>query len=184
MKKIILSQLLISLLFIATSFGQTEKGSLLLGGNGSLSLKSSRNSGFDSHKIININPNFGYFIKDNLVIGIKTPLYLEGYNSDIFSFGFGINAFSRYYFAKTEKTSFFGSANYGLNTYQSEGFSSHKMNEYSAGIGLGFTYFLTKSIGFETELQYDYSKNFDNRYGEDNFGMNFGFQIYFNKPKK
>ena len=184
MKKIILSQLLISILFIANSFGQTEKGSFLLGGNGSLSLTTYRSSiNMISHKIININPNFGYFIKDNLAIGIKTPLYLEGNNSDIFSLSFGINAFSRYYFAKTEKTSFFGSANYGLNTFQKEGYSSYSSNQYSAGIGLGFTYFLTKNIGFETELLYDYSKNFDNRYGEDNFGMNFGFQIYFNKQK-
>lgn len=184
MKKLILSQLLISLLFIATSFGQTEKGSFLLGGNGSLSIKKYKSSGFDSHKIININPNFGYFIKDNLVIGIKTPLYLEGFNSDIFSFKFGINAFSRYYFAKTEKTSFFSSANYGLSNYQHEGSYSSYLNEYSAGIGLGFTYFLTKSIGFETELKYDYSKIFNNSVGEDNFGVNFGFQIYFNKQKK
>ena len=184
MKKLILSQLLISILFVATSFGQTEKGSFLLGGNGSLSIGTYKSSNFDSHKIININPNFGYFIKNNLAIGIKTPLYLEGYNSDIFSFSFGINIFSRYYFAKTEKTSFFGSANYGLNNYQHEGSYSSYLNEYSAGIGLGFTYFLTKSIGFETELVYDYSKYFDSRFGYDNFSMNFGFQIYFNKQKK
>ena len=184
MKKLILSQLLISLLFITTSFGQTEKGSFLLGGNGNLSLKNYRFSSLYNYKTINLDPNFGYFIKDNLVIGIKTPLSLNGYNSDNFSFEFGINAFSRYYFAKTEKTSLFGSANYGIKNYQKEGYSSYYINEYSAGVGLGFTYFLTKSIGFETELKYDYSKVYNNREGEDNFGVNFGFQIYFNKQKK
>lgn len=183
MKKLILSQLFISILFITTSFGQTEKGNFLLGGNASLRIHTYKLVNLNSYKTFNFNPTMGYFIINNLALGIKTPLFWQGHNTDDYDFRYGVSAFSRYYFLKTDKTSFFGSANFGLVGYKSKQLNTYTNNGYNAGVGLGFAFFLNKNIGFETEVLYDYSTEMNDS-GNDNFDMNFGFQIYFNKQKK
>lgn len=183
MKKLILSQLLISLLFITTSFGQTEKGNYLLGGNASFSFQS-LGSNLGSFKNINFNPNLGYFIKDNLALGVKIPISISGIDKDHYTLNYGANIFSRYYFAKTDFSSFFGSATIGMMGIDYKEYTDGKRNGFNAGLGVGCTFFLNKNIGLESELLYNYSKFKNVSDGSDIFSINFGFQIYFNKQKK
>jgi len=189
MKKTIVSQFIMGILLITTSYGQTEKGGFLLGGNASASWSSVRsNTSFQ----LNFNPQIGYFIKKNLALGVSIPAnYYK--NGDITSFNYGLSPFARYYFAKTEHSSLFASANIGIlfNHTEQKNFPLSsttsttlitKNTDKVAGIGLGYTYFLNENIGMETEVKYDFTKN--NNYNKSGLGLNVGFQIYFNKPKK
>jgi len=70
------------LIFItSTSFGQLKKGNILLGGNGSLRLNfiplSSLNQSFTNTSKeyrINVNPTIGYFLTDEIAVGVNLPL--------------------------------------------------------------------------------------------------------------
>ena len=121
-----------------TTYSQTEKGKMFIGGQ--FSLGGNTNSGLDSLTTNNTNvvtfsisPNFGYFIKDNLAIGAilnfgtsgetqnyqnsqNTPSYKTTYNYNYTSYGIGL--FARQYYNITGNFRFYlnGGINYSYQT--------------------------------------------------------------------
>jgi len=161
-----------ALLFIFISysaFGQTEKGSKLLGGSFHLSTDKSDNS--DRIYRVYAIPNLGIFLKDNLAVGGVVNL---GYSKsdDTRDLNFGIAPFLRYYF-KLNKIWLFLQGQPGYYWSQSKSTSGEKSsNDYlGIGLGIGLTYFITDNIGIEGILSY-------------NLAFNVSFQIYLPKGKK
>lgn len=148
MKKIILSSILV---FGLTMYGQTEKGSKMIGvGFGSLSFTDSNsettysntpteyNSDGNSFSI-SINPNVAWFVMDNLAIGGGISLAYYTSKSDSSNTGststteskstqpsFYIGPLARYYFGKSTSGKPFAQLNaqYGINGGKSESSTS------------------------------------------------------------
>jgi len=157
MKKILLIAAFMVAGFISAN-AQTEKGTLLLGGD--ISFQTS-----DGNSLFTAKPAVGYFIANNFAIGGQFTLFAsDGFTS------WAIGPFIRAYFAGSEKGKFYGQL--GLNV----GGASGTNTEVGAGIAAGYAIFLNRSIAIDLGLSYD--KTGDSK---GIFGVGAGFQIHFKK---
>jgi outer membrane protein len=180
MKTLLLSAVL-SLLFLSSSFdgfSQTEKGSKLLGGSGSLQ--------FYDPFFVSLYPNAGIFVVDKLALGSAVSIsFSSGSNSRYTSLG--ISPFARYYFGKS-RIQYFVLANAGLYrswyTSVNPPFEDvrNANNVFDARAGLGAVYFITQQVGLEATLNYNIYGNASQR--DNNLVLNFGFQIYLPSAKE
>lgn len=155
MKKLLLLMAL-TLMSSASLIGQTEKGNLLIGGNGGLNLHKP-----DGQEKMNFNmslsPKIGLFLIDNLAIGaqvlgaVRKTGGQEGVNSTLY-----IGPFARYYLHNL-----FLEANFGLNR-----------GDFDAGLGLGYAFFVTPNVAIEPIAQANLLNGFD-------LNVLVGFQLYF-----
>jgi hypothetical protein len=160
MKKLIALTTLITCLSLS-GYSQIEKKTLLLGGYSNLNFGTSNNSYFS------INPNTGLFLSDKFCLGLSLPIiYLNE------SFYYGISPFARYYLKSKESRSLFFSTSLGLTSFIED---DNTLDSGLISAGVGHVWLFNESVGFETEFVG--STNFDNI----NFGLLFGFQIYFNR---
>jgi hypothetical protein len=163
---------LIFSLFILTLHGQaqTEKGTKLLGGGASLN--------FSDPFSIRINPNMGFFVKNNLAVGASLGLHYQT-NSNYSNSNVSLSPFARYYFGQGLTRPFIkGSLGYGRNWLKgNDNITNFKRSAgYTIGnAGLGITRFITQQVGIEASL--DYSASFHEVYHGRVF-LSFGFQIY------
>ena len=132
MKKLLLTLLVSSILMSA--YSQTEKGKMFLGGQFSLSGNTNSMSDtlnrYDNHTtVLDITPNFGYFIADNLALGVSLDFGVNNSNnhfensalslshtkngSNDNTYIYGIGGFARYYVNITDHFKFY--TNFGLN---------------------------------------------------------------------
>jgi outer membrane protein len=155
MKKVMLALTMMAIAFGAAA--QTEKNTLLLGGNLSFNSTESVNS-------FTATPNIGFFVINNLAIGGEFSLFTsEGYTS------WGVGPYARYYFGQNAK----GKPYLGASALI--GGADEVDTEVGFGAHAGYAFFLNKSIALQLGLQY-------NRMNEmDNFGIGAGFQIHFKK---
>lgn len=89
-------------------FSQIEKpirkGNVLLGGHISANFTSDKIDGNDfndKYIFLSISPNVGYFISDNLAIGITLPINYDwgkNYSGIASSYGIGLGPYMKYYF--------------------------------------------------------------------------------------
>lgn len=143
---------------IVSANAQTEKGTLLLGGD--VSFQTS-----DGNSVFIAKPAIGYFVARNLAIGGQFNLLAgDGYTS------WALGPFVRGYFAGNEKGKFYGQL--GLNV----GGASGTDTEIGFGIGAGYAIFLNQSIAINLGLAYDKTGD-----SEGIFGIGAGFQIHFKK---
>jgi|TARA_B110000037_G_C16903450_1_gene417162 hypothetical protein len=154
MKKIFL---IVSMLFFSISMkSQITKGNWMLGGNGSYSytdLKSDISDPKPSWNI-NINPNIGYFIKDQLAIGSYTSFNF-GKNSDGFFLNLG--PFVRYYFLETDKKiNYFTELSFAYSVYFKK--NNKNISTHGYNIKPGMIYFLNNTVALEASLKYYYGK--------------------------
>lgn len=174
-----LSLFLVAFLFLsASSIAQIQKGNILAGGdiaNFDLGLKSG--SAFS----MTIDPKLAFFIQNNLAIGAYLNFDLSRF-SGVTSTIYGVGALGRYYFPdKTNQnplrhSRFFVEANVGINGENvSHGSST---NGLGLGVGPGYAYFITPSIGLETLLKYNGVVGFGNATTQSDLNLNVGFQIY------
>ncbi|RAI99810.1 outer membrane protein with beta-barrel domain [Chitinophaga skermanii] len=192
MKKIHLLTLAVFTLFISsTAFAQTQKGNIMVGaslGN----ITGTFSDGSDKFQI-NINPKVGWFIKDNLALGVDVNL---GYahtsfdnDSKLNDFNYGIGAFGRYYISDksiefSKRSRFFFEANAGFAGTNSKtktpggASSSSNTNGLALGFGPGLAYFITPNVGLEALLKYDVTVGFGSSTTVQRLGLNVGFQIY------
>jgi|SRR5688572_7142744 len=155
MKKAIFIAALLSLIFI-TSNAQTEKGTLLLGGNISF-----QTAGGSSTFIA--TPGVGIFAWNNVAIGAQFTLVAqEGFSS------WALGPFVRAYFAGSDRGKFYGQ--FGVNI----GGADNTDTEVGFGIGAGYAIFLNRSIAID--LGTSYNKTGDR---EGIFAIGAGFQIHF-----
>ena len=179
MKKALLVSM--TIFTITTAYSQTEKGKKFIGGQ--ISFNGNDNSYLDTinkredHQFeIQIMPNYGYFIKDNLAVGANLNFgtsnssssdgninYPPGTTSKSHSIIYGIGGFARYYKKITDNFLFFlnGGISYSYETGRLEQTSyTHpappvleiQTNNISFGAYPGLVYFITPKLGIETGL--------------------------------
>jgi hypothetical protein len=179
MRKLIL---LFSVAFSLNAFSKIEKpvtkGNMILVGGGTIvSNKVQSTYGTNTSKTsvftISLNPGFGYFIIDNLAIGLNTSISYYKQNSTKY-YGLGAGPTIRYYFNNgffiKAETSF--SFLHGLDT------NSSRQKSYSLAPGVGYAFFINQKVAFEPCLSYiyihdNYNSDFIDRVNNIAFELNF-----------
>lgn len=174
MKKI-LAIFTIGILAAGAADAQTKKGNWLVGGSaGFNSSKVSTSS--NSTTTINISPDAGYFVANNLAVGANVGFWSSSYNSStttVFNFG----PMARYYFAEMGKNAkLFGHAFVGFGS--SKQGSNPSVSSTTWGINAGPAFFLNKNVALEATVGYNSEKVKNATYTTGTFGVNFGFQIH------
>ena len=180
--------LLLAVLLIggANVFAQTQKGDFLLGAGTSLdfSFLNSQVStdSYESDKVKNnsfeFTPRFGYFLANNLVVGIDflTSKASEKDDEDKYkSSTFAVGPFARVYIGNTNVKPFLHAGfGFGKNTeeYNSSyaGYPDDKVksNLTTYDVGGGVSFFLTPKIALEIGISYgNASSKYTNYYNED-----------------
>jgi hypothetical protein len=177
MKTKVLTTALLCSLVLLSSYGQTEKGTWMLGGGASTGLSfQTDNNSFS----LAISPDIGYFMSDNLAIGANLPISFysqENYRS----IGYGITPFIRYYFGPPSEFMFFVTGAFGVSGWSSKyDDTTNSSSAITGSAGVGGTYFLNESIGLEIILGYTYDKTKDYD-PSSNIALSAGFQIYFGR---
>lgn len=167
--------------FTATIFNanaQIQKGNVLIGGNLSnlyLWLDNSKAFSFD------ITPKAAWFIEDNIALGGYVNLGIQTAKNSSTTTRYGIGALGRYYTDKDVEIlkhgRFFGEVNFGFGGANVSN-GGGNTNGVNFGVGPGFAYFVTPSIGLEALLKYNGVAGFGNTTVQSNLNLLFGFQIY------
>lgn len=185
MKKTIITSLIAlgGILAHETTYGQLQKGNLLLGGNiGNINFGSSINP--DESFSMSFSPKVGYFIVDNLAIGLAHPWYAS-WGSEMNSSSNAFSVFGRYYFndAKTivlNKARFFVEleTGFGTNRTKYKPVPSYVVkNSYGIfDVEAGFAYFLTSNVALEAALKLE--NTFYATSSNTALGIRLGFQIH------
>jgi hypothetical protein len=182
MKRLMLLSHLIFCLFF-TGFAQTEKGSKLIGGNGTLHFGTGTYKG----TLLALTPRFGGFAANNFAIGAAVPLYLYAYEGATIS-SIGISPFLRGYFG-TSPTRFFLEGRIGYQRYGYKSDDSNFDNSIHSlvyGAGIGVTHFISDRVGLEFLLSYDEAGDdgtFLNIANLTGVNFNVGFQVYLPSKK-
>ena len=157
MKKILFALAFIVVGTLNTN-AQTEKGTTLLGGN--ISFQTS-----DGTSVFTATPNIGFFIGNNIAIGVQLNLLTgEGFTA------WAVGPFVRGYFAGSDKGKFFAQG--GINIGGATGVDT----EVGFGVGAGYALFLNKSVALEFGDNYRKAGDSDGI-----FGIGIGFQIHYRK---
>lgn len=173
MKKI--NTFLLLLLLSSTVIAQTEKGRFLPGGN--FSFSSSNANGY-KEKIINANVSFGYFVQNNLAMGIAmggSSDKLKGSGFEDKTSSFVVNPFFRYYFTEMEKAKMFAEFDFGIG--QTESYSTSSDFTFWR-FAAGPEFFLNKNVGVEFALFFGSMKYNTATSGITQMGTQFGFRIH------
>jgi len=178
MKKIIFFAFaaIISTGFSATA--QIQKGNVLVGGNfANLSL------GLDNSKVfsVDLTPKAVWFIEDNIALGAYANLGIQTAKNSSTTTNYGVGALGRYYTGQDVEIlkhgRFFGEATVGLGGINVSNNGGHT-NGINLGVGPGFAYFVTPSVGLETLLKYNGLAGFGNAAYQSTLTLSFGLQIY------
>lgn len=191
--------LLLLTLFAYSAFAQTEKGKYFFGALTRL------NAGIIEHSRVQDNvttlseritqfsfiPHAGYFIKDNLALGLEVSLSFSNtedydYDSTERESTLAFSPFSRYYFGD-KKVRPFLYASGGIGRYKTKyrstitdfkSDSTYTLIFYSLGAGTGF--FLNDAISIELEFRYGRLSSKENGFGtiQNAFVLNAGFSIF------
>ena len=154
---------LIALLCSTISYGQTEKGSIFVGGDSFLGM------GFSSdYSSFSISPGAHYFIIDNLSLGLSIPYsfsHTETETSEFTSNSIGLAPSIRYYFGETALKPYIG-VEYGFYSYSNKvktDLVNDKYSENQSNLtpGAGLAYFFNDKFAVNFELGYHLYKPFD-----------------------
>jgi hypothetical protein len=142
--------LFLAVLTVALSGGvhaQTSKGKMMIGGYSNFSFQS--NAGVSS-RVGNVMPNFGYFIKNKLAVGLGFNYYFASSSAGTpTQNSWSYAPYVRYYkYTSNEKFAFFAQA---LFEYYPPGGGAPK-DTYSFVLHPGFVYFFTPHWGIDLEL--------------------------------
>jgi hypothetical protein len=183
---------------LATAWGQTTQGSLTLGGG---IRYSSDEEDYYSQKTteFSFQPSVGYFVADNLAVGLMLSMSSEKYNygsGDNKTNDLVVGPFARYYkFTSNEKFAFTGEVGF---LFGSTKFKPPVGNETKGGstyvyVAPGFTYFLSEKWGLDFQLRgitfssSDPNKDVDDdksssfTFGFESFNPSLGFRFYVSK---
>ena len=177
MKKLLFGILFLSITHL--SFSQTSSGNKMVGLDGNLSLVFVDNS--DDLFNLNLNPNYGVFIQDNLAVGGALGINYQSL-SGTSSTAFSLLPFARYYFAEPDTYQFFVEAALGLYLQgQKNSFGSDNETALRYQFGPGMAFFLSDHVSFDLQLLFDrIGGNFDN----SQLGVFFGFQVFLDGSKE
>ncbi|KEO75373.1 hypothetical protein [Anditalea andensis] len=125
---------------------------------------------------VNINPRAGFFIMDNVALGlgISTGLATVPNLPNVWSYG--VTPFARYYFPEgaTATSRFFGEVEAGLG-----GSTEASDFAFLGAIRAGYAHFITSDVALEATLGYSYSRaNINTPVSVTGLGIGLGLQIY------
>ena len=210
MKKLILFFAVCFSLSMATdSFGQLQKGNILLGTSINLSgsnfnlpngapngagifigkskSKFGQNEITDDIIMVNLSPQVGYFILDNFVAGITLNIFNYNEtdeNNDEFTYNaFYGGPFARYYFdlEKANPYIFARAAFGGAKSSYSGSSNDDKTNISNIGAGVGIAIFLNNAVSLDALFGYNFMKieDEDSTFNSENVNTNFAISIGF-----
>lgn len=189
------------ILFSSVLSAQTKKGSFALGGGLSYNFNANGNTGeIYKYSQVEFTPHGGYFISDNLEIGLQLGLStgrsgIEGTDPTKSSSISG-GPYARYYkFTSNDRVAFIAETGFsaGSGKINPPGGNDVKTGTMSFYLSPGFTYFLTNKLGLDFQLQgivfnsVDPNKDVDNdtntslAFGTNSFNPSFGFRYYISR---
>ncbi len=171
------------LLMSASTYAQTEKGGWLVGASSSLNFSSGKadKDQDESETNLNLNPQVGYFVIDNLAVGLSIDLEMHkdaAKNKEtVTAFG----PFARYYFPM--KIFAQAQAAFGSAKFDPDGGDSSTDKFSAITIGAGYAWMLNDNISIEPSLSYSATSykpdGADESAKGSSFGINVGFALYF-----
>lgn len=206
----------ITIIFIlsiaAMAFGQvTDQGNFLLGSTIGFSTANSKvtqmvgdaglaNEERPSSVQLNVAPKIGYFLADNIALGIGVDYTLntirEAGEEKVKDSDLLFGPFARYYYPVGEDMAFLIEAGFGFgNATDILDIAGSQQrittNIFAFGIGPGFTVVSSESIGLEASVKYNYARSsFDTEIGgirqetitdTNQFDFSVGIQFYFSR---
>jgi len=154
-------------------FAQTMKGDALIGGTANFGSQFIQDS--DDVFFINLNPNYGKFVADNLAIGGKLGLGFAKLD-DNSNTNFSFLPFGRYYFGEPEVIRFYADVGMGLVLLNSKNnFGSNSENAFQFQLGAGAAYFIADNVSLDFLIAFN---NVGGDIDDKRLSFNFGFQIY------
>jgi outer membrane protein len=165
--------LLVSLFFCAGAvFSQPVQGSVLIGGTAGFNSSSFDETNFST---IHLNPLLGFFLTDQLAVGVSVNLTAFGGDSDGSTFGIG--PFVRYYFNNSGEARFFGQA--GISYVSTDpGEPLDSFSSFGFGVGAGADWFLNPNVALEAILGFSSSKAEDADESTTTIGLNIGVAAF------
>jgi hypothetical protein len=183
-----MKKLLIAAFLLVSSnaiLAQVDQGQWLAGGSAGFDHGS---QGDDKQTTISIAPDLGYFVINQLAVGLRPEFAYYKTKSKVGTTTstsswtmFSLAPFVRYYFMKSgDKINVFGDASYGFGSSKVKGGESVSGNYYQVKAGPAI--FLTPNTALEFALYYrslggDANENAAGD-RDSHFGLNVGFQIH------
>ena len=141
-----------------------NQGAWMVGGSAGFSSTKVKDAD-ESTTIINLSPNLGYFIADDLAIGLGVDLTSVSFGGES-NTSFGLGPFVRFYFADA----IFAQA--GVNL----GLGDNEFTEFE--VGVGYSWFVSNDVAIEPILFYN-SHSVDGDFGDfSTFGLAIGVQAF------
>jgi len=166
MKKVLLTALVAVLgLGASDAFAQISQGTLSVGG--AVSFTTEKEDGDDeAYKFFELSPTVGYFLADDLELGVELTLARGAYDKNITS-GYGFGPYLRKYFSMGETTYFYGQAgiSVGGGKVKFDGDEAATISALEVGIKPGFMFRPTDRIGIDLTAGFlgysSYKENWD-----------------------
>jgi hypothetical protein len=172
-----MKKLLFALLMFASVAASAQiekpitKGNMMIGG----AIKHSTMSIHLTNFQFNASPSFGYFVANQLAVGIELPVSMFRM-SQIHNYSYGYSPFVRYYL----KNGLFASVQFShiFLDYQDINSIQSKNTQFMFTPGVGYSYFLNKNVAFEGGVFYEQSfyNNLAGNQGELSFRL--GLQVF------
>jgi hypothetical protein len=147
------------LIGISQSNAQTEKSTLLLGGNASF-------QAVDDATLFVFNANLGVFVANNIAVGLQASI-ISSEGASAWSLG----PYGRFYFGKSEKGKPFAQGTFTLGGGDGSDVS------VGGGVTGGYSVFLNRNVAIELAASYFRQSDMGL------FVLGAGFQIHFKKQK-
>ncbi len=195
-----LSSLFLILAITTLVSAQTEQGTFLVGGSSGISLgggsSKDKTDNFEGDPTkyfgFSINPQVGFFVIDNLVIGAILPISVQRSKQNdtkvVFS-SIEFAPFARYYFLDDKfrpyATAFFGGGFNGYKYVVNGNTTTNNSNTFLLGLGGGVAYFVNDNIAIDALLGYQFTRekftDEDDNYRELDhaIGVDIGILVFF-----
>lgn len=173
MKKILVA--VSALVLGTTAMAQTDQGTWMFGAGSNLGFTSGKvdNDQEDATSNLDLNVRAGYFVIDNLAIGLDVSYGSES-TGGVSSTTMGVGPYLRYYLMESK---LFGEAGY---QFQSASFDGDNLGSGSAlGIGAGYAAWLNDNVTIEPMVKYNMTSFKPEGADESAKGGNFGVMINF-----
>jgi hypothetical protein len=151
----------LALLFLSIqASAQIDKNTMMAGGSVMFN-KYTPKGGGASFTAFMVNPNFGYFVADNFVVGAGVGFNAYGSGNNIVYFSPYLRYFVKKFYLQTK-------FDYGR---------SNSQNNSNLSFDLGYALFLNDNVALEPAFYFSQNLNGQG----SNLGFKMGFQIYFNR---
>ncbi len=183
LKKVItgLALLLASVCATNNAYAQLHKGNIFVGGSFT-NLEYNSNTLYNSFRL-DLKPQIGYFVANNLVLGLYSNLSLNKVDNIKLNTG-GLGAFGRYYFNNINQPTishlrFFGELRLGfLDKYEKLNAIEYHYPCFELGIMAGAAYFVSANVSLELGIGYQVAQSFDLDYSNHRMNFQVGVQVY------